>query len=215
VKKVYKKPSRVLEVKMRKAIMIMMILLGITLVIATNEQINSKKECKKVCIANFKSLNEGCTAVYSEGKNFCKQVYNICKDDTRTLIKECKDAGLDKLGLRTCIKEGGEEYRQCSKSHNECDKTSRTTFLGCLREVKTGFESCKMICKDRYMSEKECKGMGGTWNPCSSPCEGNGEICIQTCEPRCEFKPCDTAEDCRDVGLKRFNCINKRCIRDP
>lgn len=199
---------------MKKILMIMLAVafVGITLVIAADEQTQSKEECKKVCINASKYSYEICKDKYYEERDICKVADKICKNDTKIWMDSCSEVKANRTEFKECTRVGNENKKLCARTHKECDKVNRGIFLGCLREARISFEVCSKICKDKYMTEKECKKTGGAWNPCASPCEGE-EICTQECVPGCEYKPCDVTEDCKDVGLKKYNCIDGKCVK--
>ncbi|MEM4244641.1 MAG: hypothetical protein QW404_00565 [Candidatus Nanoarchaeia archaeon] len=196
-------------------IVALILLIGITAAVAISENGNRERICKDDCINNSKLAYEACKSNYTEGKKICKEAFKICMNQTKTFRNECNNLKPNMTEYRACIKEVNNMSIQCVKTHYACDKQNRDKYLGCLKEARTQFEGCRKICKIQNMDEKECKRLGGTWNPCASACGEEAENCIDVCVPKCEFKTCETAEDCREHGYKKYNCINHECIKDP
>lgn len=201
---------------MRKAVIAAIILLlGITIVMAVNDQGKNKIKCNKECTINSRTSEQECKTNYTETRDMCKDAFKNCMNETKTFMKNCTEFKGNMTEFRNCIKESSERTRQCVKNNSECDKNNRGDFLGCLKEVRTEFTECKEVCKESGIDQEGCKKLGGTWNPCTTPCVNNSEVCAQVCVPKCEFKMCQTAADCRTFGLKKFNCVNNICIKDP
>ncbi|MFH1332530.1 MAG: hypothetical protein ABIH63_04590 [archaeon] len=188
------------------------LLIGISIAIAINTQEKNRWECRNECEKTFKAGYEDCKETYDTGKDACKTTQKTCINDTKNYMKECRNLRENRIEYRECMKTGSEQLKACAKQNKECNKEVRDIFLGCLREGRTTWDACKLNCKETFMAEKECEKLGGTWNPCASACEEGAENCIDVCVPKCEYKTCETAQDCNEQG-KKYNCVNNQCIK--
>ncbi len=196
------------------ALAVVMLMIGVAAVIAISENGKQKMMCKDDCINNSKIAYIVCKENYTEGRDKCKETFKVCMNETKTFRNECNNLKPNITDYKACIKEASNMSKQCVKTHYACDKQNRNEYLGCLKEARTNFEGCRETCYLQHMDEQDCKKMGGIWNPCGSACAEGAENCIDLCVPKCEFKICQTAEDCREQG-KKYSCVNNNCIKDP
>jgi hypothetical protein len=193
---------------MRKTILAgLIVLLGITVVMAVSDSEKNEWTCKKDCTGNFTTTYTTCQQNYTEGKNTCKDAFKTCRNETKIIAETCKEKKDNRTEYKACLNDIKNKTKTCVQNHIACDKTYRENFLGCLREARTSRGECRDTCKTSHTAEKACEKMGGTWNTCASPCNG-AENCVDVCVPKCEFKQCQTTDDCE----KKQQCINNSCI---